>query len=70
MEGMGASLREVRAKAVTTDVFHFMFVWEGRNRAGRVISVKCFVEKDKVREATPHVEIGPREGSEVRLQQL
>lgn len=70
MEGMSSSLREVGAEAVTTDVFHLVFVWEGRNRAGRVFSVKRFVKKDKVCEATAHVETGSRKGSEVRLQQL
>ena len=68
MEGMSPSLGEVGAEAVTTDVFHLVFVREGRNRAGRVFSVKCFVKKDKVCEATAYVETGPRKGSEVRLQ--
>lgn len=67
---MSASLGEIGAEAVTTDVFHLVFVWEWRNCTGRVFSVKCFIKKDKVCEATAHVETGPRKGSEVRLQQL
>lgn len=70
MEGMSASLGEIGAEAVTTNVFHLVFVRKGRNCAGRVFSVKRFVKKYKVREATTQAKTGPGKRSEVRLQDL
>lgn len=64
---MGAPGGEVGAKAVTADIFEFMFVGQGRNGALGVIFGKRFVEEDEVSEAAAYAEGGSLEGFEVRL---
>lgn len=66
-ERVGSTGGEVGAKAVTTDVFEFVFVGQGRNGALGVIFGKRFVEEDEVSEAAAYAEDGSLEGFEVRL---
>ena len=64
---MSAALGEIGPEAVTTDVFHFMFVWEGRDGAGGILPVEGFVDEDKISEAAADAESGFLKGFKIRL---
>lgn len=51
MEGVCTSLREVRAKSITADIFHFVFVGQRGDGALWVFAGKLFVEEDEVCES-------------------
>lgn len=59
---------EVGPKAVATDVFHFMLVWEGWNGALRVFSAEGLVEENEIGETASDSDAGFLEGGEVGLQ--
>lgn len=67
MQRVGTALGEIRPKAVTADVFHFVFVGEGGNSGSGVIFAEGFVEKDKVGETAADAESGSLEGLEISL---
>lgn len=68
MKGVGAALGEIGAKAVPTDIFHFVFVRERGDGGGGIFSAEGFVEKNKVGEAAADREGGLLEGLEVCLE--
>ena len=70
VQGMSSSIRKVRSKAVATDVFHFVFVWEGGNGALRVFSAESLVEENEVGETAADFDGGFLERGEVGLQDL
>ena len=51
MEGVGATLGEVWAEAIATDVLHFVFVWERGDGIVGEFGGKGFVKPDKIGEA-------------------
>ena len=67
---MSATLSEVGAEAVPTDVFHFVLIRERGDGGGGVFSAEGLVEKDEVGEAATDGEGGFLERFEVRLERM
>ena len=67
MQRVGASLHEVRAKAVSTHILHLVLVGQRRDGALRVLFRELFPEEDEVCEAAADGELGFLEGLEVGL---
>jgi hypothetical protein len=64
---VGAPLCEIGSEAVAADVFHFVFVGEGRDGALGEFFGELFPEEDEVCEAAADGEFGALEGLEVGL---
>lgn len=52
VEGVSTSISEVRAEAVTANIFHLVLVWEGGDSALWVFAAEVFIEENKVGKAT------------------
>ena len=67
VQGVSSSVGEVRPKAVPTDIFHFVLVWERGNCALRVFSAEHFVEEDEVSKSATDFDGRFLKGGEVGL---
>lgn len=68
MQRVRAPLGEVRAKAVSTHIFHLVLVGQRRDGALRVFFRQLFPQEDKVGEAAADGELGLLERLIVRLE--
>jgi len=67
VQGVGTSIGEVGAEAVTADVFHLVLVWKRGDGALWVFAAKVFVEEDEVGEAATDFDGWTRERCKVGL---
>ena len=67
VEGMSAGVSESWAEAITSDIFHFVLVWQRRNGTLWVLLAELLVEEDEV--SKPAADFHERflEGCEVGL---
>lgn len=64
---MCSSLGKVRAKAISSNILHLVFIWHGWDRDVSILSEELLVEKEKICEAPSHGKVVFREGFEIRL---
>ena len=67
LKGIGSTIHKVGSESIAADIFHFVFVGEGRNCTCWVFFGEGLVEKDEVGEASADGGGGLLEGGEVCL---
>ena len=67
VQGVSSSMGEVGSKAVTTNVFHLVLVWERGNGALGIFSAERFVKEYEVSETATDFDGGFLEGCKIGL---
>ncbi len=67
VQGMSSSMGKVRPKAVATNVFHLVLIWERGDGALRIFLAEILVKENEVRETATDLDRRFLEGGEISL---
>lgn len=67
VQGVSSSIGKIEPKAVATNIFHFVLVWERRDRALRIFSAEHLVKENEVGEPATNFGRGILKGGKVGL---